>query len=164
MVVLGNSSVTILREREDALLCPSVYCVFGYILHYSVVEFPGLPLFWEYFIKPCCFPIIKFFEYWHTHTHTHTHIYIYIYIKHVKKKIDKTAVFCILLKSRKKKQWSLVVWLDTARALWINANGVLVPKPCLTPESSSDEDFVGSTTGFFLLESSWGEYSAHVCW
>ena len=49
IVVLGHSEVTLHREREDASLCPSVYCVFViYILTVSeqyVTGFPGLPHF-----------------------------------------------------------------------------------------------------------------------
>ena len=67
-VVLGYSEVTLLREKEDASLCPSIYYVlviYGIrVLEQYVIEFPGLPYFWGYFIKPCCFSILKFFLYW----------------------------------------------------------------------------------------------------
>ena len=39
---------------------------------------------------------------------------------------------------------SLVVSWDTAGALWVSGNDVSAPKPCLNPESSSDEGFVRS--------------------
>ena len=59
-VVLGYSKVTLLREREDAYLCPSVYCVLviysNTVSELYVVEYPCLPYFWGYFIKPCCKP------------------------------------------------------------------------------------------------------------
>ena len=37
---------------------------------------------------------------------------------------------------------SLVVSWDTAGALWVSGNDASAPKPCLNPESSSDEGFV----------------------
>ena len=39
---------------------------------------------------------------------------------------------------------SLVVSWDTAGVLWVSGNDASAPKPCLNPESSSDEGFVGS--------------------
>ena len=39
---------------------------------------------------------------------------------------------------------SLVVSWDTGGALWASGNDASAPKPCLNPESSSDEGFVGS--------------------
>ena len=39
---------------------------------------------------------------------------------------------------------SLVVSWDTAGALWTSGNDASAPKPCLNPESSSDEGFVRS--------------------
>ena len=39
---------------------------------------------------------------------------------------------------------SLVVSWDTAGALWVSVNDALAPKPCLNPESSSDEGFIRS--------------------
>ena len=67
-VVLGYSEVTLLREREDAALFPSAYCVFViYSITESeqyVVEFPGFPYFWWYFIKLWCFSIFNFSFYW----------------------------------------------------------------------------------------------------
>ena len=39
---------------------------------------------------------------------------------------------------------SLVVSWDTAGALWVSGNDASAPKPCLNPESSSDEGFVRS--------------------
>ena len=54
----------LLREGEDASLCPSVYLVliiYGItVSEQCVVELPGLPYFWEYFIKPCSFSILIF--------------------------------------------------------------------------------------------------------
>ena len=59
-VVLGYSEVILFREREDASLCPSVIVFCGItVLEQYVVELPGLPYFWGYFIKPCCFPIFR---------------------------------------------------------------------------------------------------------
>ena len=53
-VVFGYSEVTLLSEREDAALCPSVnYVLVIYGVAVSelyVVEFPCLPYFWGYFI------------------------------------------------------------------------------------------------------------------
>ena len=61
LVVLGYSEVTIFRE--DASLCPSVNCVFVIygitVSEQYVVEFPSLPYFWWYFIKPCYIYIYK---------------------------------------------------------------------------------------------------------
>ena len=37
---------------------------------------------------------------------------------------------------------SLVVSLDTARALWVSGNDASAPKPCLNQDSSSNEGFV----------------------
>ena len=39
---------------------------------------------------------------------------------------------------------SLVVSWDTAEALWASGNNASAPKPCLNPDSSSDEGFVRS--------------------
>ena len=39
---------------------------------------------------------------------------------------------------------SLVMLWDTAEALWVSGNDASAPKPCLNPESSSDEGFVRS--------------------
>ena len=39
---------------------------------------------------------------------------------------------------------SLVVSWDTAEALWVSGNDASAPKPCLNPESSSDEGFIRS--------------------
>ena len=41
---------------------------------------------------------------------------------------------------------SLVVSWDSAGALWVSGNDASAPKPCLNPESSSDEGFVRSNT------------------
>ena len=63
-VVLGHSEITIFREREDAFLYPSVYSVmviYGMtVTKQYVVEFPGLPYFWGYFIELCFFSIFNF--------------------------------------------------------------------------------------------------------
>ena len=63
-VVLVYSDVTLLKERENASFCPSVYCVlviYGItVLEQYVIEFPGLPYFSGYFIKPSCFPVFNF--------------------------------------------------------------------------------------------------------
>ena len=66
MLYLGSSwlLVTLLREKGDASLCTSVHCVLVIyditVLGQYVVEFPGFPYFWWYFIKLCCFPIFNF--------------------------------------------------------------------------------------------------------
>ena len=41
---------------------------------------------------------------------------------------------------------SLIVSWDTAGALWVSGNDASAPKPCLNPESSSDEGFVRSNS------------------
>ena len=65
---LPKCFLNFLREREDASLCPSVYCVLViYNITVSgqyVAKFPGFPYFWGYFIKPYCFPIFNFSSYW----------------------------------------------------------------------------------------------------
>ena len=67
LVVLGYSEVTLLREREDASLYPSVNCllvIYGVTVSAQyVVEFPCHLCFWGYFIKPCCFPNFNFSYY-----------------------------------------------------------------------------------------------------
>ena len=70
-----------------------------------------------------------------------TTIYIYIYIQ------DKalTASAWIWQPHWEKTIWQsfLVSW-DTTGALWVSGNDTSAPKPCLNPESSSDEGFVRS--------------------
>ena len=67
-IVLGYSKVTLLAEREEAALCPTVdYILVIYVVavwEQYVVEFPCLPYFWGYFIKPCSFPIFNFSSYY----------------------------------------------------------------------------------------------------
>ena len=46
---------------------------------------------------------------------------------------------------------SLLVSRDTAGALWASGNDASVPKPCLNPESSSDEGFVRSNAVVQML-------------
>ena len=45
----GNSDITLLREKEGATLCPSVYCVFVIygitVLEVYAIKFSGLPYF-----------------------------------------------------------------------------------------------------------------------
>ena len=64
VIVLSYSEVAILREEENVSLCQSVYCVLIIwaitVPEQYVVELPGLPYFWGYFIKPCCFFIFNF--------------------------------------------------------------------------------------------------------
>ena len=56
-----------------------------------------------------------------------------------------TASAWIWQSHRVTKIWqSLEVSWDTAEALWICGNDASVPKPCLNPESSSDEGFFRS--------------------
>ena len=54
-VVLGNSKVNFLGEREDRALFPSA-------LQYqrSIIKFPCFPYFWWYFIKTCSVPVFNF--------------------------------------------------------------------------------------------------------
>ena len=41
-----------------------VLITYGFtVLEQYVIEFPGLPYFWGYFIKPCCFSIFNFSEF-----------------------------------------------------------------------------------------------------
>ena len=63
-VVLGNSEVKFLGEREDVALYPSVYCVliiYGVaVSEQYVVEFPCFPYFWWYFINTGSFLFLIF--------------------------------------------------------------------------------------------------------
>ena len=64
MVVLGYFEVILLREREDASLCPSVYWVlviYGItVSEQYVVEFPGLSYFWGISSSPVAFLFLIF--------------------------------------------------------------------------------------------------------
>ena len=67
--------------------------------------------------------------------------------KYMEKIQDKalTASAWIRQSHKAKTIWqSLVVSWDTALALWASGNDASAPKPCLNPESSSDEGFVRS--------------------
>ena len=61
---LGCSEVTLLGEREEAALCPSVYCVlviYGVTVSVQyVVEFPCLPYFWSISLSPDAFLFSNF--------------------------------------------------------------------------------------------------------
>ena len=58
---------------------------------------------------------------------------------------DLTASVWIWQSYRATTIWqSRVVSWDTAGTLWASGNDALAPKPCLNPESSSDEGFVRS--------------------
>ena len=54
MVILANSEVTFLREREDAAFCPSVYCIliiYGLtLLEQYVVKFLYIPYIYIYIL------------------------------------------------------------------------------------------------------------------
>ena len=66
--------------------------------------------------------------------------------KYMEKIQDKalTASAWIWQSSRLTTVWqNLVVSWDTAGAYWASGYDALAPKPCLNPESSSDESFVG---------------------
>ena len=56
---------------------------------------------------------------------------------------------------------SLVVLWDTARAIWASGNDASAPKPCLNPESSSDEGFVRSNA---VVQTSVIEWYLYVNW
>ena len=63
-VVLGKSEITLLREGEDASLCPSVYCVliiYGItVSEQYVIEFLGLPYLWGILSNPSAFLFLIF--------------------------------------------------------------------------------------------------------
>ena len=67
-VVLDYSEVTLIEERENAVLCPFVYYVlviYGVaVSEQYVVEFPCFPNFWGYFIKTSSFLIFNFCYYY----------------------------------------------------------------------------------------------------
>ena len=64
-VVLGKSMVAIFREGENTSLYPSVCWVWiiysNTVSEHYVIELPGFPYFWGYFIKPCCFSLFNFY-------------------------------------------------------------------------------------------------------
>ena len=63
-IVVGYFEGTLLDEREDAALYPSVYYVlviYGVVVSEQyAIEFPCFLFFWGYFIKTCCFPVFIF--------------------------------------------------------------------------------------------------------
>ena len=54
----GYTSVVISYSEVTLLFCFGLYGIA--VSGQYVVEFPGLPYFWGYFVKPCCFPIFNF--------------------------------------------------------------------------------------------------------
>ena len=81
----------------------------------------------------------------HTHAHKHTHIYIHECYLINKGNFYETSYIYIWQSYRETTIWqSLVVSGDSAGVLWASGNDALAPKPCLNPESSSDEGFVRS--------------------